>query len=110
VKADFVCGLFGGVAEPPAVPLGCHGSAAGAGGTSARNCSEGVGRSTTMSTMKLSEVAPFSVQAPDYVGGADNTIEEYVVRDAGVHGLGIHRPPIPFMFFLQIIKMCGDRP
>jgi hypothetical protein len=37
------------------------------------------------------------VQALDFVGGAEDSREEF--RDAGVHGLGIHRPPIPFPFF-----------
>ena len=91
-KADFECGLPGVVephAEPFAVPpVGAvHSPTAGA---------EGAGRST-MSTRDSSEVATFSVQASDFVGGAVDRVEEF--RDAGVHSLGIHRPPIPFPFF-----------
>jgi hypothetical protein len=44
-----------------------------------------------------SEVGTFSVPQSDFCGGAVDRVEEF--RDAGVHSLGIHRPPIPFPFF-----------
>ena len=115
-KADFVCSLPGVVempAEPTQVPLALSPDSpqivVATGGASARNCSKGAGCSSTMSTRVTPEVAPFSVQATDFVGGAEDCREEFVLRDAGVHGLGIHRTPIPFPFFLQIIRMAGDR-
>ena len=98
-KADVQCGLLGVVephAKPSAVPQvevvphvgAVHSPTAGA---------EGAGMST-MSTRDSSEIEMFSVQASDFVGGAVDRVEEF--RDAGVHSLGIHRPPIPFPFFL----------
>ena len=91
-KADVQCGLLGVVephAEPSAVPpVGAvHSPTAGA---------EGAGR-PTMSTRDSSEIEMFAVQASDFVQGTVDMVQEF--RDAGVHNLGIHRPPIPFPFF-----------
>jgi hypothetical protein len=44
-----------------------------------------------------SEVGTFSVPQSDFCGGAVDRVEEF--KDARVHNLGIHRPPIPFPFF-----------
>ena len=100
-KADFVCGSPAvvephAVVEPPAV-VEC------AGGASARNFSEGAGRATRESP----DTSPFSVRASDFVGGVQDTREEFVGRDAGVHGLDIHRPPIPFPFSFKFLECLG---
>ena len=65
------------------------------GGDSTRSCSEGAGRQTRQSR----DTAPFSVRASEFVGGSQDTREDVVGQDAGVHGVDIHRPPIPFPFF-----------
>ena len=61
----------------------------------------GAGRSGAVgrSALKPHEVVPFSVDVHSIVGGAEDRNQDYGVRHAGVQGLGIHRPPIPFSFF-----------
>ena len=101
-KADFECGLPD-VVEPDAQPVQV--SPVGAmppveavqSPTAGARSSDGAGKST-MSIRESGECATFSMQASDFVGGAVDSREEF--RDAKVHGLGIHRPPIPFPFFL----------
>ena len=100
-NADFECSIPG-VVEPHAQPCAMPHVASpdgipGAGGASVRLSSEVAGNSTSMSTRQSTEDAQFSVQASDFVGGAAASREEF--KDAGVHGLGVQRPPIPFPFF-----------